>query len=98
MICGLAVFSARAVVFVDVLRLGRTEPTLAPEPERVLLEKAARRLTLLREGRVLATEGLYMNAVRIPRGVAHLSLKLSYPSPPTRLRPGPSVTCPAATS
>jgi murein L,D-transpeptidase YafK len=67
------------------------------------VEKAARRLTLLREGRVLATypislgfapdghkaregdrrtpEGVYAIAFRNPRSVAHLSLKVSYPSP-----------------
>ncbi|CAO4176803.1 murein L,D-transpeptidase family protein [Methylorubrum aminovorans] len=103
---GLAVFGAGALVLSDFLQLGRTEPTLAAEPERadrVLVEKAARRLTLLREGRVLATypvslgfapeghkaregdgrtpEGVYTIAFRNPRSVAHLSLKVSYPSP-----------------
>ncbi|CAO4175910.1 L,D-transpeptidase family protein [Methylorubrum aminovorans] len=103
---GLAVFGAGAVVLSDFLQLGRTEPTLTAEPERadrVLVEKAARRLTLLREGRVLATypvslgfapeghkaregdgrtpEGVYTIAFRNPRSVAHLSLKVSYPSP-----------------
>lgn len=90
----------------DVLQVGRTEPPLAPEPERadrILVEKAARRLTLLRGDRVLATypvslgftpqgpkaregdgrtpEGTYTIALRNPRSVAHLSLKVSYPSP-----------------
>lgn len=76
------------------------------EPDRadaILVEKAARRLTLLRDGRVLATypislgftpvgqktregdgrtpEGVYAIAYRNPRSVAHLSLKVSYPTP-----------------
>ena len=84
----------------------RVEPDLVPVSDRadaVLVEKAARRLTLLREGRVLATypvslgfapvgqkaregdgrtpEGLYAIAYRNPRSVAHLSLKVSYPTP-----------------
>jgi murein L,D-transpeptidase YafK len=103
---GLAVLGAGALVLADYLQLGRTEPPLAAEPERadrVLVEKAARRLTLLRQGWVLATypvslgfapeghkaregdgrtpEGVYTIAFRNPRSVAHLSLKVSYPSP-----------------
>ena len=95
-----------ALALVDFLQIGRTEPTLRPEAERadrILVQKAARRLTLLREGRVLATypvslgfapeghkaregdgrtpEGRYVIACRNPRSVAHLSLKVSYPSP-----------------
>lgn len=55
---GLALLASGAIVLADVLQLGRTEPRLVAEPDRadrVLVEKAARRLTLLREGRVLAT-------------------------------------------
>ncbi len=103
---GLAVFGAGAVLLADFLQFGRTEPTLAAAPERAdrgLVEKAARRLTLLREGRLLATypvslgfapdghkaregdgrtpEGVYTIAFRNPCSVAHLSLKVSYPSP-----------------
>ncbi|MBB2960804.1 murein L,D-transpeptidase family protein [Methylobacterium sp. R2-1] len=106
MIGGLAILAAGAIVLADVLQFGRTEPPLAAEPERadrVLVEKAARRLTLLREGRALAIypvslgfapeghkaregdgrtpEGVYAVAFRNPRSVAHLSLKVSYPSP-----------------
>lgn len=57
-IVGLAVVGAGALVVADLLQVGRTEPSLLAEPERadrVLVEKAARRLTLLREGRALAT-------------------------------------------
>ena len=46
------------VAAADYLKLSRTEPPLAPEPERadlILIEKGARRLTLLRQGKVLAT-------------------------------------------
>ncbi len=103
---GLAVLGSGAVVLADFLQVGRTEPPLVAEAERadrVLVEKAARRLTLLREGRVLAIypvslgfapeghkgregdgrtpEGVYAIAFRNPRSVAHLSLKVSYPSP-----------------
>lgn len=95
-----------ALALVDFLQIGRTEPPLRPEAERadrILVQKAARRLTLLREGRVLATypvslgfapeghkaregdgrtpEGRYAIAFRNPHSVAHLSLKVSYPSP-----------------
>ncbi len=84
----------------------RVEPALVPVSDRadsILVEKAARRLTLLRQGRVLATypvslgfspvgqkaregdgrtpEGSYTIAYRNPRSVAHLSLKVSYPTP-----------------
>ena len=55
---GLAVLGAGAVVLADFSQVGRTEPPLVAEAERadrVVVEKAARRLTLLREGRVLAT-------------------------------------------
>ncbi|MER2249158.1 L,D-transpeptidase family protein [Methylorubrum podarium] len=55
---GLAILASGAIVLADFLQLGRTEPPLVAEPDRadrVLVEKAARRLTLLREGRVLAT-------------------------------------------
>lgn len=103
---GLVALGCGAVVLADVSQVGRTEPPLVEEAERadrVLVEKAARRLTLLREGRVLATyhvslgfapeghkaregdgrtpEGVYAIAFRNPRSVAHLSLKVSYPSP-----------------
>ncbi|GEO99242.1 L,D-transpeptidase family protein [Methylobacterium haplocladii] len=57
-VLGLIILAASAVVVADALQLFRTEPAPAPEPERadvVLVEKAARRLTLLRDGRVLAT-------------------------------------------
>ena len=42
----------------DYLQIGRTEPSLKPEAERadyILVEKSARRLTLLRQGRPIAT-------------------------------------------
>lgn len=99
-------FSAAGLVAADYLQIGRTEPALVAAPERadrVLVEKAARRQTLLRDGCVLATypvslgftpvghktregdgrtpEGTYAIAYRNPRSVAHLSLKVSYPSP-----------------
>ena len=102
----LAGLGAGGVVAADFLQIGRTEPPLVPEPERadrILVEKAARRLTLLRGETVLATypvslgftptghktregdgrtpEGSYAIAYRNPRSVAHLSLKVSYPSP-----------------
>ena len=54
----LAAATVATAYVVDVNQLGRSEPALLPEPERadlVLVEKAARRLTLLRQGRVLAT-------------------------------------------
>lgn len=97
---------AGGVAVADFLQIGRTEPSLLPEPERadrILVEKAARRLSLLRGDRVLATypvslgftptghktregdgrtpEGVYAIAFRNPKSVAHLSLKVSYPSP-----------------
>ncbi|WP_232628288.1 L,D-transpeptidase family protein [Methylobacterium sp. Leaf118] len=97
---------AAGIVAADGLQIGRTEPALVAAPERadrVVVEKGARRLTLLREGRVLATypvslgftplghktragdgrtpEGTYAIAYRNPKSVAHLSLKVSYPSP-----------------
>lgn len=97
---------AGGVAVADFLQIGRTEPPLLPEPERadrILFEKAARRLTLLRGEQVLATypvslgstpagpktregdgrtpEGIYSIAFRNPKSVAHLSLKVSYPSP-----------------
>jgi murein L,D-transpeptidase YafK len=103
---GLAVLGAGAVVLADFSQVGRTEPPRVAEAaraDRVLVEKAARRLTLLREGRVHANytislgfvpeghkaregdgrtpEGVYAIAFRNPRSVAHLSLKVSYPSP-----------------
>ncbi|KQO53734.1 hypothetical protein ASF24_05230 [Methylobacterium sp. Leaf86] len=49
---------AVGIVAVDRAQIGRVAPELVAEPERadrVLVEKSARRLTLLREGRVLAT-------------------------------------------
>ena len=55
-LAALAVVAAAAAA--DYLKLGRAEPPPAPEPERadlVLVEKAARRLTLLRRSAVLAT-------------------------------------------
>lgn len=95
-----------ALVVVDQRQWLRVAPPLVPEPDRadrILVEKAARRLTLLRDGRVLATdpvslgfspegqksragdgrtpEGTYAIAYRNPRSVAHLSLKVSYPTP-----------------
>lgn len=57
-VLGLVILAVAAVVAADYLQLGRSEPPLAPEPERanlILVEKGARRLTLLRDGRVLAT-------------------------------------------
>lgn len=97
---------AGGVAVADFLQIGRTEPLLLPEPERadrILVEKAVRRLTLLRGEQVLATypvslgftpagpktregdgrtpEGIYSIAFRNPKSVAHLSLKVSYPSP-----------------
>ena len=103
---GFAFAGAGGLVLADRLQIGRTEPPLVAEPERadrILVEKAARRLTLLRGERVLATypvslgfapvgpkaregdgrtpEGLYTIAYRNPQSVAHLSLKVSYPSP-----------------
>lgn len=105
-VLALAGLGAGGVVAADALQIGRTEPLLVPEPERadrILVEKAARRLTLLRGETVLATypislgftptghktregdgrtpEGTYAIAYRNPRSVAHLSLKVSYPSP-----------------
>ena len=90
----------------DRLQWARVEPALVPLADRadsILVEKGARRLTLLREGRVLVTypvslgfspvgqkaregdgrtpEGRYTIAYRNPRSVAHLSLKVSYPTP-----------------
>ncbi|WP_019903969.1 L,D-transpeptidase family protein [Methylobacterium sp. 77] len=55
-----ALFAAAAIgiVAVDRAQIGRVAPDLVAETERadrVLVEKSARRLTLLREGRVLAT-------------------------------------------
>ena len=55
---GLLAVCATAVVAADYAQVFRTEPALVAEPERadlVRVEKGARRLTLLREGRVLAT-------------------------------------------
>ncbi|GEP11071.1 L,D-transpeptidase family protein [Methylobacterium gnaphalii] len=55
---GIAVIALAAIYVVDRWQLLRTEPPLVAESERanlVLVEKAARRLTLLRDGRVLAT-------------------------------------------
>ncbi|GJD72939.1 L,D-transpeptidase family protein [Methylobacterium goesingense] len=100
-----------ALVVVDQRQWLRVAPPLVPEPDRadrILVEKAARRLTLLRDGRVLATypvslgfspqgqkfragdgrtpEGTYAIAYRNPRSVAHLSLKVSYPTPDQALR------------
>jgi murein L,D-transpeptidase YafK len=94
------------LVLVDQRQWTRVEPALVAPPDRadlILVEKAARRLTLLRDGRVLATypvslgfdpvgqksregdgrtpEGRYAIAYRNPRSVAHLSLKVSYPTP-----------------
>lgn len=57
-VLGLLMLAASAVVAADYLQLFRTEPPLAPEAERadlVRVEKGARRLTLLRDGRVLAS-------------------------------------------
>lgn len=54
----LLALGAVGIVAVDRAQIGRVAPELAAEPERadrVLVEKSARRLTLLREGRVLAT-------------------------------------------
>lgn len=54
---GLLTLGGGAVLLADYLQLGRVEPALVPEPQRadmILVEKAARRLTLLREGRPLA--------------------------------------------
>ncbi|MET0430424.1 MAG: L,D-transpeptidase family protein [Microvirga sp.] len=50
--------AASVLVATDYLQFFRTEPPLVAEPERanlVRVEKGARRLTLLRDGRVLAT-------------------------------------------
>jgi murein L,D-transpeptidase YafK len=94
------------LVVVDQRQWLRVAPPLVPEPDqadRILVEKSARRLTLLRDGRVFATdpvslgfsregqksragdgrtpEGTYAIAYRNPRSVAHLSLKVSYPTP-----------------
>lgn len=55
---GLLALVAGGLFLADYLQIGRVEPALAAEPERadaILVEKAARRLTLLREGRPLAT-------------------------------------------
>jgi murein L,D-transpeptidase YafK len=54
----IAALAMVAIYAVDRWQVLRTEPSLVPEPERanlVLVEKAARRLTLLRDGRVMAT-------------------------------------------
>jgi hypothetical protein len=94
------------LVVVDQRQWLRVAPPLVPEPDRadrILVEKAARRLTLLRGGRVLATDPVRSASAprarnparatdarrRAPtrspiatRGsVAHLSLKVSYPTP-----------------
>ncbi|MCJ2082528.1 murein L,D-transpeptidase family protein [Methylobacterium sp. J-090] len=105
-IAALVVLGVLGLALVDQRQWTRVEPDLVVAPERadrILVEKAARRLTLLREGRVLATypvslgfspigqkaregdgrtpEGIYAIAYRNPRSVAHLSLKVSYPTP-----------------
>lgn len=52
------VLACTGLFVVDYFQIGRTEPQLKPEAERadmILVEKAARRLTLLREGRAIAT-------------------------------------------
>ncbi|MDO9429581.1 MAG: L,D-transpeptidase family protein [Methylobacterium sp.] len=105
-IAALVVLGFFGLALVDQRQWARVEPDLVAAPERadrILVEKAARRLTLLREGRVLAIypvslgfspvgqkaregdgrtpEGVYAIAYRNPRSVAHLSLKVSYPTP-----------------
>ncbi|GLS43033.1 L,D-transpeptidase family protein [Methylobacterium brachythecii] len=55
---GIAVLVATGIAAADYLQIFRTEPALLPEPERadlILVEKGARKLTLLRDGKVLAT-------------------------------------------
>ncbi|MCE4225503.1 L,D-transpeptidase family protein [Methylobacterium sp. C25] len=55
---GVAVLAAIAIVAVDYLQIFRTEPALVPASERadlILVEKGARRLTLMRGEKVLAT-------------------------------------------
>lgn len=55
---GLLTVAAAGFVASEYLQVGRVEPALKSEAERadlILVEKAARRLTLLREGRPLAT-------------------------------------------
>lgn len=55
---GLLALAAGGLFLVDYLQVGRVEPALVAEPQRadtILVEKAERRLTLLREGRPLAT-------------------------------------------
>ncbi len=57
-IAALVLFAAAGLVAADRAQVGRVAPDLLAEPERadhVLVEKSARRLTLLREGRVLAS-------------------------------------------
>lgn len=54
----IVVLGAAGLVAADRAQVGRVVPDLVPEPDRanaILVEKGARRLTLLRKGRVLAS-------------------------------------------